>query len=147
MLGILLVILYTCLFAYITYKHPFFTQSQLPNNIRLAAYSLKIGMALLYGWVSINLIDGADTINYVNQSYLIYNTLFINPLYYLELVFGPNARKPPSYLYEYTLPLDAWTDVRTYMMYRINALIHLFSGGYYYVHAVFFGFLSFNIYI
>ncbi len=144
MLGIILVILYTFLLAYLVSKSSFFIQSGLSKPLLLLGYLAKVSMAILYGIVSIYFIDGADTINFVNQPRLIYNTLYVNPLYYLELVFGPNAYKPPSYLYEYVLPLDAWSDVRTYTIYRISALIHLISDGNYYIHAVIWGFLSFT---
>ncbi|MGB0840257.1 MAG: hypothetical protein ACPGXL_08960, partial [Chitinophagales bacterium] len=105
---------------------------------------LKILGAIAYGLVHWHYYGGGDTWAYLQYAkHIFYETLPHEPLHFLELVFLPNARTPPPYLQDIIAPIVGWSDVRTYTMYRVNALMLFFSGGgYYYVHAVFFAFLS-----
>jgi hypothetical protein len=139
----LLTVFWAFLFAYFIPRWNYFKQSGLSVRWLRGLFIAKVGMGILYGYVHWYVYGGSDTWNYMRFSRMIYDTLFINPLYYLELVFGPNARRPPDYLCEIVEPIMHWSDVRTYTVLRVNALVHLVSGGYYGVHAVFFAFFSY----
>lgn len=136
-----LVACYTALFVALLYKMPFFKKCGLGFGALGLFFLLKVVAALVYGYVH-KIIGGLDTWSYVSHSRLIYDSFFIHPLYFLELTFGPNVRPVPDYLKAIVEPIRSWSDVRTYTVLRVNALIHFFSGGYYYVHAVFFAFFS-----
>lgn len=140
---LLLFLLYTSILMFVVLKMPFFRNTSLKPRLLLGLFALKIAMATAYGYIHFHYFYGGDTWAFLQNSRLIYESLFINPLYYLELTFLPNARTPPDYLYDIIYPIAGWNDVRTYTIYRINAILHLISGGYYYVHAVFFAFFSY----
>ena len=89
--------------------------------------------------------DSGDTTRFINDGNIVFSSLFENPKYYLELVFGRNDFVPePVYLKEkYLDPMSFWYDQSNYFMVRINSIIRLFSFGHYIVHFVFFAFFSF----
>lgn len=138
----LLTLFYTLLCLYITPQISFFKKSKLSPSILRFILSTKITAALIYGLLYWYYYQGGDTWEYLLYSRMIHDTIYINPLYFLEIEFGPNARTPPDYLCEIIEPIMHWSDWRTYTVLRINALIHFLSFGYYGVHAVFFAFFS-----
>lgn len=140
---ILLTSCYAILISYLIAKWSYFKQSNIPTIYLVSLFLAKVMVGIAYGYVYRYFYNGGDTWDYLRFSRMIYDTLYINPLYYLELTFLPNARRPPDYLCEIIEPIMHWSDLRTYTILRINALIHLISGGYYSVHALFFAFFSF----
>ncbi len=135
--------IYTCLLCWLIQRIAFFRQSGLSKQQLIGIFLVKIAAGCVYGCIHLYYYGGADTWSFFDSGRMIYDTIFINPWYYIELTFGPNARIPPYYLCEILEPIPFWSDVRTYSMLRINALLHLISGGYYYVHVVFWAFFSF----
>lgn len=140
---LLLSAFYLALLAYAVPRWSYFAKSGLGTTWLRILLVTKAGLGIVYGYYWL-LNGGGDTWGYMRYSRMIYDTLYINPLYYLELTFGPNARRPPDYLCEIVEPIMHWSDIRTYTVLRVNALLHLISGGYYSVHAVFFAFFSFT---
>lgn len=138
---LLLTVFYLTLLLYAVPRWAYFAKSGLGTTWLRTLLVLKAGLSIVYGYYWL-LNGGGDTWGYMRYSRMIYDTLYINPLYYLELTFGPNARRPPDYLCEIIEPIMHWSDIRTYTVLRVNALLHLISGGYYSVHAVFFAFFS-----
>ena len=136
---LLLSAFYLALLAYAVPRWSYFAKSGLGTTWLRILLVTKAGLGIVYGYYWL-LNGGGDTWRYMRYSRMIYDTLYINPLYYLELTFGPNARRPPDYLCEIVEPIMHWSDIRTYTVLRVNALLHLISGGYYSVHAVFFAF-------
>lgn len=144
MIALLLVIGYTLLFAYLFSKWRFIQNSQLDWPLVQLAFISKVVFSLLYGWLHLHYIYGIDTHTYVKYGLEIYNTLWDNPLHYLELVFGPSGERPPPAHLKATIDkIEHWTNGRSYAMLRINALLGFFSFGCYWVHAVFFACFSF----
>jgi len=91
--------------------------------------------------------DTSDAFRYYDDAMLIYATLPENPLLYLKFIFGIGLDDP-----ELTSFMDhfrAWHSSYTYgiandnpTVIRVNAIIALFSFGYYHVHTVFMAFFS-----
>lgn len=130
------------MFGVIIARHSFFRQSGLSRNWLLAFFALKILAAWLYGYIHLRYYNGGDTWMFLTESQKIYDTLWTNPLIFLELTFGPNGYAPPPHLKQFASSIFGWSDMRTYFIYRINALLHLVAGGYYSVHALFWCFFS-----
>ncbi|OWY25711.1 hypothetical protein C7N43_31045 [Sphingobacteriales bacterium UPWRP_1] len=142
---IIIVLLYLLLLLYLIRKLPFFDVPAMPRPVFMAAFLLKVAGGLLF--IVINqryFYDGGDSRVYFTAGKTIYNTLFQNPLHFLELTFGPNARKPPAHLAAIIENIPAWNDVRTYMIIRVNALAHLVSFHYYSIHAILGAFMGFT---
>lgn len=136
----MLTLLYIGLFAFFIPKIRFFRDSGLSTPLLLFVFILKVIAGVLYGWIHVRYYGG-DTLTYIAHSRLIYESFFENPLYFLRLTLGPNGGPEPEHLKHILAPL-AWSDGRAYMMLRINAFIHFFSGGSYNVHVVFWCFFS-----
>ncbi|MEZ4884809.1 MAG: glycosyltransferase family 39 protein [Chitinophagales bacterium] len=139
----ILFLFYTGLLSIVVTKFSFFKNSQIPAKFLLSAFWLKIAAGCLYGYLHLYYYNGGDTWSFLKDSHTIYTSLFENPLYFLELVFGPINRPIPNYLAGYIDAIVGWTDWRYYSVLRIDALIQLFAGNYYSVHVVFWAFLSF----
>ena len=138
----LLTLLYAAMLLYITPRLSLFRDSGLSPVIIRGVLGVKMVAALIYGTVYLFYYDGGDTWSYWLCGRMIHDTIYINPLYFLEIEFGPNARIPPDYLCDIIEPIMYWSDWRTFTVLRVNALLHFLSFGYYGVHAVFFAFFS-----
>ena len=139
----ILLIFYICMFSWIITRWSFCKKSGLSGRQLLGAFWIRALMAIIYGVVYKYYYGGADTWRFFEASRVLYESFYENPLYFLELALGPNARKPPDYLCDIIENLNHWIDTRTYTLLRVNAFIHFISLGYYYIHAVFFAFFSF----
>ena len=142
---IVVILLYLLLLLYLIGKLRFFAVPKMPRTLFMAAFLLKAAGGLLF--IVINqryFYNGGDSQVYFTAGKVIFDTLFQNPLHFLELTFGPNARKPPENLAAIIENIPAWTDVRTYMVIRVNALAHLISFHYYSIHAILGAFMGFT---
>lgn len=135
---------YILLLLYLVGKCPFFSAAFVSKAGLRAALLLKIACGLCFMWINQRYFyDGGDSWVYFKAGRTIFDTLSQNPLYFLELTFGPNARKPPEHLASIIENIPAWNDVRTYMVIRVNALVHLVSFHYYSVHVILGAFMGF----
>ncbi len=141
-LELLLIIIYGSIVTFGIYHLSFFKHTGVGSTWITANFWLKIGVGLLYGYVHQHYYNGADTYAYLKMANLIYESLYENPLHYLQLTFGPNGGTPPAHLADIVSQIGPWNDTKTYAMFRINAIIRLFSGGYYSVHALVFNLLA-----
>lgn len=137
-------LLYIIFFIFCLSRFSFFKQTKIPTAVLTVLLVLRI----LFGWLrmyidGIMLPPGGDAWVYYHYSHLIYDAFWENPLYFLELCFGPNARSIPPYLAHIIEPLPAWNDVRSFTPLRVNALFRFISFGYYSVHIALGSFLSF----
>lgn len=138
-----LVVFYTLLLGYLLQRLSLVKNSGLPRKLVWLLVTMWVLGALAFGAVHWYIYGGSDTWDYFKYSKMVQESFYINPLYFLELVFGPNARRPPPHLCEIIEPIEYWSDVRTYMMLRVHALLHFTSFGYYGVHAVWSAMFSF----
>ncbi len=146
-------ILYFGLFCLLIARLKYFRKSTIPLYILLIGFSLKAISAILFGYLfRRSIITGGDTYLYVSDAQVIFQSLFKDPLTFLQLTFGSNDFHPvPAHLTQYTDAMHFWFDSSNYFVVRLNAIICLFSFGVYNVHALFFAFLSFigtyNLYL
>ena len=148
---ILLVIFYIVFFSFIILKTPLFKSNTLTKQYILVFFLIKIVAGFSYTYIFNNIINGKDIFVYFNESQIVFSALKDNPLYFIQLVFGPNdLNNIPNHLAPYIHAMGFWFDQGDYMMVRLNAIFHLFSFGYFSVHVVFISFLSligiYNIY-
>lgn len=141
-MDILLVIFYTILFCFVIGSKKVFRAEGLSKLFLISVFLLKCLAGIAYCYLHIQKYNGGDTLQYFNDSNIIFNTLFEDPKKYFYLTFGPNGGTPPEYLKEYINAMGYWGDTGAYMVVRFNALVHLFSFGNFYVHSVFASFIS-----
>ncbi len=91
----------------------------------------------------------SDAFKYYDDSQVVYKTLFNDPSAYVKIVTGIDSHDP--ILDKYYGQMETWYRDKTYNSWndnrtivRINALVSIFSGGVYFVHILFFCFLSFS---
>ncbi|MFM7022221.1 MAG: hypothetical protein ACKOXB_04530 [Flavobacteriales bacterium] len=132
------------------WKLPFFGKFGLQRKSILTVYLLHVsaGVALsliyTYFYPQRNL---ADTYKYFDDSVHIYNILWESPVDFVRMITGyhcDTVQLKPVYdkMYNWYVLNNKYlyNDNRT--MIRINALMMIFSGGYYYVHIFFFCMMS-----
>ncbi|MBL4715906.1 MAG: hypothetical protein COC01_10325 [Bacteroidetes bacterium] len=141
---IVLAISYTALFIYLIFKLSFFRIHGLPRKFITGVFFLKLlcglALAFLYKYHYPEPEKYADTIKYFNDSKVLYELIYTDPLAFFELLFTVNNE---SILHlEYYLHLMDWWTFESQTIIKVNALMRIFSGGFYFVHVVFFVFLS-----
>jgi len=147
---ILLTIVYTVLFLFIIWKTPFFQIEGLNKKALPVVFILKIAagilMFLVYTYYYTDR-STADIFKYFDDSKVMYNALFTHPLDYFQMLFGVDNDSPHFDIYYHQMnnwyrlyESNLYNDSHT--MIRLNALLRLFSFGYYNVHTVFVCFLS-----
>ena len=132
------------------WKLPFFGKFSLRRRSILLAYALHIAAGAVLSAIYTlyypqrNL---ADTFKYFDDSVHIYQLLWESPVDYLRMITGYHCEVPqltPVYdkMYNWYVLNNKYlyNDNRT--MIRINAVMMIFSGGYFYVHILFFCLMS-----
>lgn len=148
-LEVLLSLVYVCICLVIIYRWRFFHIQGIKRSWLALAFIIKviagIGVGVLYTY-HYKERHLADTFKFFDDSRVMYNMFFINKEYFLRMLTG--YQDDASYLLPYYDLMNNWynkialfNDYRTQI--RINCLMRFISGGYYYVHSVFFSFLSF----
>lgn len=136
---------YLLLFIWLVLKLPFFRDNFVSKPYIVGAFVLKVAGGWFFIWLNnVYYFNSGDAVTYFKAGKLIYNTLFEDPLFFLELTFFPNARIPPQHLNEIIDTIPSWSDVRSYTAIRFNALAHLVSFHVYPTHALFGTFMSFT---
>lgn len=149
---VFLTILYTVVFALLIIKLPFFKVEGLSRSQLVGLFVMKIFAGLLLYLIYSNYGDynqEADIFKYFNDSKIMYNALWENPADYFKMLFGVDNQG--EYFDEnYYYVMNNWYRVYQDNMYndtrtviRFNALVRVFSFGYYHVHTVFICFFSF----
>jgi len=143
-LEILLLIFYSVLFLLFVYKSKVFKSTSVSPTVWMFLAMIKISVAMLYNWLSHQIPTFFDSNIYFRESNIVFSSLQENPLYYLQLLVGPNNYFPePEHLCGYIDKMGFWYDTTGYTIIRINAFIRLFSFGFISIHFLFFSFLSF----
>lgn len=147
---ILLSLLYTLVFAWIILKSKFFSLQGISKKAVIGVFLLKITAGVLMFFIySFYYTDRAtaDIFKYFDDSKVMYDALFKNPLDYFRMLTGIANDSP--YFDQYYQQMNNWYRVFESNIYndshtiiRFNAFIRLFSFGYYNVHTVFICFLS-----
>lgn len=149
---VFLTLLYTIIFALIITKLPFFRVEGLSRIQLVVLFLVKIFAGSLLYFIYSNYADynkEADIFKYFADSEVMYNALWVNPPDFFKMLFGINNQG--DYFDEnYYTVMNNWYRVYQDNMYndtrtviRFNALVRIFSFGYYHVHTVFICFFSF----
>ncbi|MFA6923506.1 MAG: hypothetical protein WC223_04555 [Bacteroidales bacterium] len=159
-MGIILTIGYILFFILLIYKWKYFYIEGLSYKIIIVLFLLKIFTCFILTIIYSKYYterSAADIFKYFDDSKYIYNALFINPVHYLQLVFGINS--DAEYLQVYVQKTVNWLNQTDYylkitnqtnnnfyestrLITRVNAIFRIFSFGYYYVHCIFMIFIS-----
>ena len=135
-------------------KSHFFDDTRLSHIKIVGIFSIKLLVAFLLVEIYSNFYKDrstADIFKYFDDSKYIYQSLYINPKHYLQLVFGYHC--DAHYLDVYTAKTINWDNQTdeylkathsmnfhffesNRLITRINALIRIFSFGYYSVHCI-----------
>ena len=147
----LLLIFYVLLFFWILKKWRFFSDSGITTTRLWILFSIKLvigfGLTWIYTTYYTNRLE-ADIFKYFDDSEVMYNALYSNPVDFFFLFFG-YGNDHEHFFNSYYLKMNNWdrtyesstyNDSRTII--RFNAMIRLFSMGNFHIHTLFFTCLS-----
>lgn len=147
---VLLSLFYTLVFIYIIHKASFFETDGLSRNNITALFLLKIVFGLAIWLVYTHYYTDRksnDVFRFYDDGGIMFSAIYHNPIHYLQMVLGINS--DADYLVPYYKQMANWYKpwaAATYhnnrIIIRFNALVYLFSWGYYNVHTVFMCFTS-----
>lgn len=147
---IILTLIYLFLFIILIRKMPFFKLEGFHRNALPAVFVLKVAAGVvLYLVYSYYYTDRstADIFKYFDDSKVMYDALFTKPADFFQMLTGINNDAPR--FEAYYSQMNYWYRVYESNIYndshtiiRLNAVIRLFSFGYYNVHTVFMCFIS-----
>jgi hypothetical protein len=147
---ILLTITYTAFFIFIIHRMRFFAVDGISKQTFSLLFILKICCGLLL-WAIYTFYytdrTTADIYKYFDDSKVISDALRTNPLDYFKLLTGIGNNTPAfdhyySEMHYWARKVDSSIYNDSHTIIRFNALVRLFSFGYYNVHTVFICFLS-----
>ena len=148
---IFLSLLYTLIFLLLIHRLDFFKLEALSQKTLSFFFILKIiaGLAVWFIYTYYYTERSSnDVFKFYDDALIMFNAIHINPWHYIQMVIGVNSDS--EYLVPYYKQMSNWYkpwEAATYHNNRIiiqfNALVHLFSFGYYNVHTVFMCFFSF----
>ena len=149
---ILLTILYCLLFIFLIYKLDFFDINGVARKYLVGVFLLKIAAGIIMYVIYTRYYTDrstADIFKYFDDSKVMYDTLWHHPIDFFKMLTGIGNNSP--YFDLYYKQMNHWYRVFESNIYndshtiiRINALIRIFSFGYFNVHTVFMCFISFT---
>lgn len=147
---LLISIIYLSIFLVLIGKSPFYRFESIPAIVIRGGFLLKVFAGVIVGLVYTYFYTNrhtADTFRFFDDSLVIYNALQSNPHDFFRMLTGIGAGSEE--LEVYYNAMNNWYDVYSPVndnrsMIRFNALLRMISGGYYYVHVVILGFLSYT---
>ncbi len=147
---ILLTITYTGFFIFLIYRMNFFDMDEISKRTIAGIFILKIIFGLLL-WAVYTFYytdrTTADIYKYFDDSKILFDALKANPSDYFKMLtgIGNNTLEFQHYydqMHYWTRKIDSGIYNDSHTIIRFNALMRLFSLGYYNVHTVFICFLS-----
>lgn len=131
------------LFLFCIYRNRFFEIDGIPKIYCFAAFGFKLllGFANYYIWL--NIIGHGDSLRYVHDSDLVYQTLWSHPADYFQLLIGHSKEHVPQHLKYITENLSIEWHVSEYNMVRLLSVLNLFSFGSAWGNIAIISFLSF----
>lgn len=136
---------FTAIFSFIILKWNWFNDDLVNRYIFVLLFCLKIGAGIFAGQLYQSRYGGGDSWTLFNNSKILTNSVRENPADFVKMIIG--VHDDEEFMEKYGRirgwnNLDVvYNDNRTVI--RLNAIIGLFSQGFYNVHVVFFAFLSF----
>lgn len=145
-----LTLFYALFFIFLIHKIKFFELQELSKSAISYVFLLKIGCGVLL-WIIYTYYytdrNTSDIFKFYDDAKYIYQALPEHPLHYLQMVLGINTDaddlKPYySQMHNWYRPWEGAKFHDNKLIIQFNALVYLFSFGYYNVHTVFMCFLS-----
>jgi len=121
--------LYLLGIAFIIYKVDIRIAPQITAAWRIPAFLGKVALGCLNYYIWVNVIGHGDSLRYVHDSLIVYNSWFDNPKYFFELISRFSLENIPPHLAEYQKALYIEWHVPEYNMVRLLAVLNLFTGG------------------
>lgn len=132
-------------------KWAFFSNSDISTTQLWLLFSFKLiigfGLTWVYTAYYTNRLE-ADIFKYFDDSEIMYNALYANPVDFFKMLFG-YGNDNEYFLHNYYIEMNNWDRVYESSTYndsrtiiRFNAIIRLFSGGNFHIHTFFFTALS-----
>ncbi len=151
-MGIAITVAYFLLFLVIVKNHRFFKIEGVRSEALQFAFIIKIaaGFALyfIYRYYYTNRAS-ADIFKYFDDGKIMASAFYSHPVDYLKMLFGIQ-NDTPYFTHTYYNQMNNWFRVYdsnlfsdSHLIIRFNALMMLFSFGYYHVHTIISCFLSF----
>ncbi len=147
---VLLTIIYTLIFLVIIYKVKFYELPGFSKKLVLSIFIIKVAFGIaLYIIYTYYYKDRstADIFKYFDDSKVMYDSLYKNPLDYIKMLTGIKNDAP--HFAGYYNQMNYWFRVYESNIYndshtiiRFNAFIRIFSFGFFNVHTVFMSFFS-----
>ncbi|MCW8897572.1 MAG: hypothetical protein OQJ96_12215 [Flavobacteriales bacterium] len=151
MIEIGLTIFYILIGCFIISRSNFFKLATIPTYWIIIIFGIKIILSILITLIYTYYYSDravADIFKYFDDSKIMFDALKTNVLDYTQMVLGLDLNS--AYFHEhYYSKMHYWNRVNnsnflsdTHVMIRFNAIVRLFSFGFYHVHNVFINFLS-----
>ena len=135
---LLLIIVYLLLFGSLIYRFGALQLRGLPPIASVAAFGVKAIFGLAFITYHFHRYGINDAYNYFLHSEAIWQAkkeLGIEA--YFRLAMGANDTYLSPAMFRYAWDSEYWSDAGAYSILRFHAIIHWFTGGYYYVNGVF----------
>ncbi len=142
MFEICLIILYTALFSAYIKRSTHFVDTGLSQQTIVSIFVVKVVVGVLYGVLYKLHYWGGDTYVFFNNGEIVYNTFWDHPLYYLKNMVGIYVEPPNRDVFPYPSRYYFWRDMGIYHMVHVQAILRIFSFGYYNLHVVFMALLG-----
>jgi hypothetical protein len=138
-----LTLLYCALLTALILRLKFFRNYGIAPTGIAALFLVKVSVGLLYAFLYLRFYGGGDTMQLFRSSRLI-NAVFSGGDYalFFRLVFGINGQPPGDDIRAYANALSFWNESGAYFVMRFHALASLLSFGHYYVHVVFYNWIT-----
>ncbi|MBL0343170.1 MAG: hypothetical protein IPP71_21255 [Bacteroidetes bacterium] len=140
----LLAIGYTAFFSFIIMKWKWFMDEKINAIYFISLFAVKVLIGILASELYLYKYDGGDSYHFFLFSKTITQSFVKSPIDFITMVTGVGNDEAFMKVHGKILGWNnndiVYNDNRTIL--RLNGLIGLFSMGYYYVHIVFFSFLS-----
>ena len=136
----LLFFIYLITFSWLLTKIGFIRRSGLPGKIIIILFLCKVSAGLINGRIAQN-TPSMDTWMYHEKGLVEYHLLLNNPVVFFSNLFESGYEKK----YDGILQThnSYWNDLKTNLMVKFVSLLHVASGGNYYINVILFNFLVF----
>lgn len=121
--------LYILGISYVLFRYHATSTESIPLSWKTGSFLLKVGLGFLNYYIWIQVIGHGDSLRYVHDSQVVYQSLFDNPMYFLQLLTRTSLEQVPEHLVPYQHALFIEWHVPEYNMVRILAVLNVFTFG------------------
>jgi hypothetical protein len=126
-------------------KLNFYKLPQITPGFRYAAFFYKVVLGVLNYYIWLNVIGHGDSLRYVHDSLIVYNSLFENPGHFFELITRSSLENIPEHLLSYQKELYIEWHVNEYHMVRLLAILNVFTFGNEWANIIIISWLGFTV--